>query len=316
VKIEQKVEVDAPLDRVWALVNDVPKIAPCMPGAQLTNVVDERTYEGTIRVKLGPINMSYKGTAVLDEMDEASHTARLTASGKDVRGGGTARAGVEMKLESLSATSTAMAVTADVQLTGKVASFGRGAIQDVSTKLFGQFAQCLRETLEEEGKAGAAAGAGAGTAAAGAEAGAAGTGTAEGARAGTAEGARAGTAGAGTEGAAGAPAASAGTAATAGTAGAAAQTPTAGAEAGARADADAQIAGATASEAGAGAPLPEAGTGASQPQPPPPATTEPRQPRASQPIQGGGLVLTALAGLLKAWWAALITFFRRLFSRG
>jgi carbon monoxide dehydrogenase subunit G len=263
VKIEQNVEVDAPLDRVWALVNDVPRIAPCMPGAQLTNVVDERTYEGTIRVKLGPINMSYKGTAVLGEIDEASHSARLTASGKDVRGGGTARAGVQMKLEPLSASSTSMAVTADVQLTGKVASFGRGAIQDVSAKLFGQFAQCLRETLEEESRALAPAAAGA---PAGAEA---------------------------------APAAAAG----------------AEAEAGARADADAQVAGATAGEAGAGAPLPSAGTGATPSQVPPPGTTAPT-PRASEPIRGGGLVLTAIIGLLKAWWAALVTFFRRLFARG
>lgn len=231
MKIEQNVEVDAPLDRVWALVNDVPRIAPCMPGAQLTNVVDESTYEGTIRVKLGPINMSYKGKAVLDEVDESSHTARLTASGKDVRGGGTARAGVEMKLEPLSASSTSMAVTADVQLTGKVASFGRGAIQDVSAKLFGQFAQCLRETLEEESKASAPA-------------------------------------------AAGAPA----------------EAP---AEAGARAEADAQVAGATAGEAATGA----------------------RAPRASEPIRGGALVLTAVLGLLQHWWAALVAFFRRLFSR-
>jgi carbon monoxide dehydrogenase subunit G len=260
VKIEQNVEVDAPLDRVWALVTDVPRIAPCMPGAQLTNVVDERTYEGTIRVKLGPINMSYKGSAMLDEMDEASHTARLTASGKDVRGGGTARAGVEMKLESLSASSTRMAVTADVQLTGKVASFGRGAIQDVSTRLFGQFAQGLRETLEEESRAAAPAAAGATGAGVGA------TGT------------------------------------------------TGGTDAGAWAEADAQIAGATAGEAGAGAPLPSAGTTATPSQAPPPGTTAP-EPRASQPIQGGGLLLTAVAGLLKAWWAALVTFFRRLFSR-
>jgi uncharacterized protein len=218
VKIEQNVEVDAPLDRVWALVNDVPRIAPCMPGAQLTKVVDERTYEGTVRVKLGPINMSYKGTAVLDEIDESTHSARLTANGKDVRGGGTARAGVEMKLEPRSASSTGMAVTADVQLTGKVASFGRGAIQDVSARLFGQFAQCLRETLEEEARAAApAAAAGAGAAA-------------------------------------GAPAAEA---------------PAAGAPA----------------------------------------------PRAGAPIRAGGLVLTAIAGLLKAWWAALVTFLRRLFGR-
>jgi carbon monoxide dehydrogenase subunit G len=251
VKIEQNVEVDAPLDRVWALVNDVPRIAPCMPGAQLTNVVDESTYEGTIRVKLGPINMSYKGKAVMGEIDEATHTARLTASGKDVRGGGTARAGVEMKLESLSASSTSMAVTADVQLTGKVASFGRGAIQDVSTKLFGQFAQCLRETLEEEFKAAAPAAAGA--AAAGAEAGAPAA-AAAGAQGAAGAGAAAPSAPAGTEAATGAPAT-------------AAETP---------------------AEAGA---------------------------QASAPIRGGALVLTAVLGLLKHWWAALVAFFRRLFSR-
>ncbi|HEX8931203.1 MAG TPA: SRPBCC family protein, partial [Actinomycetota bacterium] len=258
MKIEQNVEVDAPLDRVWALVNDVPRIAPCMPGAQLTNVVDDRTYEGTIRVKLGPINMSYKGTAVLDEVDESTHSARLTASGKDVRGGGTARAGVLMKLEQRSETSTSMAVTADVQLTGKVASFGRGAIQDVSAKLFGQFAQCLRETLEEEGRAAAPAAADAG--ATGGDGGDGGDGGAGGNGGGGA--ATAGTATA-QPGAAPAPAGgetvpSAGTAASAGTAGATAQAPGAGgqtaADAAAVTEAETQAAAATAGEAGA--PLP------------------------------------------------------------
>src|SRR6266540_2858220 len=97
MRIEQTVEVDAPLDRVWALVNDVPRVAPCMLGATFTKVVDERTYEGTVRVKLGLINLFYKGTVVLD-----------------------------------------------LHLTGRVASFGRGAVQDVSARLFGEFAQCLR----------------------------------------------------------------------------------------------------------------------------------------------------------------------------
>jgi uncharacterized protein len=307
MKIEQNVEVDAPLDRVWALVNDVPRIAPCMPGAQLTNVVDERTYEGTVRVKLGPISMSYKGTAVLEEMDESGHTAKLTASGKDVRGGGTARAGVVMQLERISDTTTGMAVTADVQLTGKVASFGRGAIQDVSTRLFGQFAQCLRETLEEEGRAAAAAPSG--------------DGAGEGVAAGTEAGRGAPAAGGATgQGAAAAPAPgstvpSAGTAASAGTAGGTAQVRGAGgqtpADAAALTEAEAQVAGATAGEAGAGAPLPTAGSGAAQAQPRPAAT-----PRASEPIKGGGLVLTAIAGLLKAWGAALVAFFKRLFGRG
>jgi carbon monoxide dehydrogenase subunit G len=299
MKIEQNVEVDAPLDRVWALVKDVPRIAPCMPGAELTSVVDERTYEGTVRVKLGPINMSYKGKAVMDELDESSHTAKLTASGKDVRGGGTARAGVVMQLERISDATTAMAVTADVQLTGKVASFGRGAIQDVSNKLFGQFAQCLRETLEEEGRAAAAASSG-------------GDGAAPATAAGQGAGAPAGAA---TAPATGSTLPSAGTAASAGTAGATATAPGAGgqtaADAAAVTEAEAQVAGATAGEAGAGAPLPTAGAGAAQ-APPRPAAT----PRAAQPIQGGGLVLTAIVGLLKAWGAALVAFLKRLFGRG
>src|ERR671931_2235764 len=148
MKIEQTVEVDAPLDRVWALVNDVPRVAPCMPGAALTKVVDERTFEGTVRVKLGPINLSYKGTVVLDEVDEAAHSAQMSANGRDVRGGGTAKARVDTRLEAISDSRTRMSVSTDLHLTGRVASFGRGAVQDVSARLFGEFAQCLRQTLE------------------------------------------------------------------------------------------------------------------------------------------------------------------------
>src|ERR671931_2047955 len=148
MKIEQTVEVDAPLDRVWALVNDVPRVAPCMPGATLTKVVDERTYEGTVRVKLGPINLTYKGTVVLDEVDEAAHSAQMSANGRDVRGGGTAKARVDTRLEAISDRRTRMSVVTDLHLTGRVASFGRGAVQDVSARLFGEFAQCLRQTLE------------------------------------------------------------------------------------------------------------------------------------------------------------------------
>ena len=150
MKIEQTVEVDAPLERVWELVNDVPRVAPCMPGAALTNVIDDRTYEGTVQVKLGPIRMSYKGTVVLEEVNDAEHWARLSAKGRDVKGSGTAQANVRTQLESVDGNRTRMTVSSDVQLTGKVASFGRGAVQDVAAKLFGQFAQCLRDSLQEE----------------------------------------------------------------------------------------------------------------------------------------------------------------------
>ena len=91
MRIENTVEVDAPLDRVWALVNDIPRVAPCMPGAALTGVHDD-TYEGTVAVKLGPLRMSYKGKVVVEGVDEANHSARLAATGKDTKGAGTARA--------------------------------------------------------------------------------------------------------------------------------------------------------------------------------------------------------------------------------
>jgi carbon monoxide dehydrogenase subunit G len=158
MRIENVVEVDAPIDRVWALVNDIPRVAPCMPGAALTGVVDERTYEGTVAVKLGPLRMSYKGRVVVEEVDEAGRSARLAASGKDTKGAGTARATVETRLEPVGDARTRMSVASDVQLTGRVASFGRGgAINDVATRLFGEFADCLRATLEAEGAPGAEA---------------------------------------------------------------------------------------------------------------------------------------------------------------
>ena len=77
MRIENTVEVDAPLDRVWALVNDIPRVAPCMPGAALTGVLDDKSYEGTVAVKLGPLRMSYKGKVVVEEVAEANHSARL-----------------------------------------------------------------------------------------------------------------------------------------------------------------------------------------------------------------------------------------------
>jgi uncharacterized protein len=158
MRIENVVEVDAPVDRVWALVNDIPRVAPCMPGGALTNVVDEQTYEGTVAVKLGPLRMSYKGTVVIQDVDEAGRSARLAASGKDTKGAGTARATVDTRLEPVGDTRTRMSVTSDVQLTGRVASFGRGgAINDVATRLFREFADCLRATLEAEQAATAAA---------------------------------------------------------------------------------------------------------------------------------------------------------------
>jgi carbon monoxide dehydrogenase subunit G len=299
MRIENTVDVDAPLDRVWALVNDIPRVAPCMPGAALTGVLDDNTYEGTVAVKLGPLRMSYKGKVTIDEVDEANHRARLTASGRDTKGAGTAKANVETRLEPAGDTRTRLKVTSDVQLTGKVASFGRGgAINDVATRLFGQFADCLRTTLESEPTP--ATGSGMAGAPGSGMAGAPGSGVA--AAAGTAA-ADSGATGPGVAepAAAGAPPAGAGTS-------------PAGAEAASPSGPGAAGDGTTTADAGAGtaaSPAPPAATAtpASAPRSPAPPA------RAPEALDAGSLVGTVIKGRLQALFQAIAGFFRRLFRR-
>jgi uncharacterized protein len=289
MRIENTVEVDAPLDRVWALVNDIPRVAPCMPGAALTGVLDDDTYEGTVAVKLGPLRMSYKGKVVVEGVDEANHSARLAATGRDTKGAGTARAAVETRLEPVGDTRTRLHVTSDVQLTGKVASFGRGgAINDVATRLFGQFADCLRATLEsEQAPAGSAEEPGA-TAATGATA---------------AEAASTGTS------ASPAPAPSPSSSADAGPPGAVPSPPAspgAGPPSGAGAAGD----GTTTTGDGDGAATP-----ATQPPAVPASSPQAPAPRPVEALDAGSLVGTVIKGRLAALFQAIAGFFRRLFGR-
>jgi uncharacterized protein len=296
MRIENTVEVDAPLDRVWALVNDIPRVAPCMPGAALTGVHDDDTYEGTVAVKLGPLRMSYKGKVVVEGVDEANHSARLAATGKDVKGAGTAKASVETRLEAVGDNHTRLLVTSDVQLTGKVASFGRGgAINDVATRLFGQFADCLRATLEAEAApAGTSTTAGVGTAvpADGPAAMAAGGAT-------TTAPADVGTAipGGGMAAAGTSPSAAAGP-------------PGTGAPPSASADVGPPPG---AAAAGDGQSITDAS--ASQPPAAPPRPAQTPAPRPVEALDAGSLVGTVLKGRLTALFQAIAGFFRRLFRR-
>lgn len=331
MRIENTVEVDAPMDQVWALVNDIPRVAPCMPGAALTGVGDDDTYEGTVAVKLGPLRMSYKGKVTVESLDEVNHSARLAASGRDTKGAGTARANVETRLESVDPTHTRLHVTSDVQLTGKVASFGRGgAINDVATRLFSQFADCLRATLEAEpaSDGGAGASATAGTeATAGVGAGAAPGPSTAGATTspGTAEAAASpGTAEAAADGGTAVPGGG-GTAATAdggtttapaGT-GAAAATPTegVGTTSGGGSPPTATTTG-TAPPSGTGA-AGDGTTTASAGAAATPATAAPRPPapRQAEALDAGSLIGTVIKGRLTALFQAIAGFFRRLFGR-
>src|SRR4029077_15398013 len=142
--------VNRPIDEAWAVITDVEKIAPCLPGAQLQEIEGD-IYRGVVKIKLGSITPQFKGQASFTDRDDAAHTATLKAEGRDTGGRGNASAEIAAQAESLSPTSTRVVVTTDLHITGKVAQFGRGIIGDVSSKLMGQFANNLNEMLDEQG---------------------------------------------------------------------------------------------------------------------------------------------------------------------
>jgi carbon monoxide dehydrogenase subunit G len=146
--INNEFTVPLAIDRAWQLLTDVERIAPCMPGAQLTGV-DGDTYSGKVLIKLGPVTAQYAGTAVFESKDDVAHVAVLRASGRDSRGQGNASALITATLEPLDE-QTKVSVRTDLTITGKVAQFGRGVIIDVSAKLLDQFVQCLESSLIAE----------------------------------------------------------------------------------------------------------------------------------------------------------------------
>ena len=148
MELTHQFTVPASVDDAWAAFNDLERIAPCFPGASLTSF-DGESFEGLVKVKLGPISMQYTGAGSFAERDEAAHRAVVAAKGKDKRGNGTAAATVTATLTSAGAASTDVTVTTDLTITGKPAQFGRGVMQDVSDRLLAQFASCLETKLGE-----------------------------------------------------------------------------------------------------------------------------------------------------------------------
>lgn len=137
-----------PVERAWAVLLDIERVAPCMPGATLT-AHDGTDFAGTVKVKLGPVNLTYKGKGRFVEVDEAARRVVITASGADSRGAGTAAANVTAALVAVDS-HTRVEVVTDLDVTGKAVQFGRGMIGDVSARLVGQFADCLAGKLAEE----------------------------------------------------------------------------------------------------------------------------------------------------------------------
>lgn len=134
--------VGVPVDEAWRVLTDIERIAPCMPGAQLTEVEGDE-YRGTIKVKVGPITAQYRGAARFKERDDAAHRAVIVAEGRDTRGQGTASAEITATLTGTDDGGTRVEVHTDLTVTGKVAQFGRGVLADVSAKLLDQFVACL-----------------------------------------------------------------------------------------------------------------------------------------------------------------------------
>jgi carbon monoxide dehydrogenase subunit G len=147
VQLENSFTVPVPVDEAWRVLLDIERIAPCMPGAALDSVTGD-DFTGRVKVKLGPINLTYQGKASFVEKDETAHKAVIDARGKDQRGNGTASATVTATLRS-EGQSTRVDVLTDLNITGKPAQFGRGVMTDVGNKLLGQFADKLAAQLGE-----------------------------------------------------------------------------------------------------------------------------------------------------------------------
>jgi uncharacterized protein len=145
MKLDHDFRVDAGLDTAWRVLLDIERIAPCMPGAQLQEVEGD-DYRGTVKVKVGPITAQYRGVARVVESDPAQHRVVLHAEGRDTRGQGNASATITATLAP-DGDGTRVRVDTDLNVTGKVAQFGRGVMADVSTKLLGQFVDCLGTTV-------------------------------------------------------------------------------------------------------------------------------------------------------------------------
>lgn len=150
MELENEFVVNRAIDQAWAILTDLERIAPCLPGAQLQEIEGD-VYRGVVKVKVGPIGAALKGEASFVEKDDPNHRAVLKGEGRDTKGNGNASALITATLKQLSPTSVTCVVHTNLNMTGKVAQFGRGALADISGKLMQQFARNLDEMLARDG---------------------------------------------------------------------------------------------------------------------------------------------------------------------
>ena len=156
IEIVKTFVVKAPSAAVWGFLTDPQRVARCMPGAAITDRIDEKTFAGTMAVKVGPVSTSYKGKVVFERLDASAHTAEIVATGQDIRGRGGADLRLTSSVKELSPSETEVTASSKVNITGILAQMGRGMVQDVSDQLFQVFSQRMRAELEPSAHAAAA----------------------------------------------------------------------------------------------------------------------------------------------------------------
>jgi uncharacterized protein len=151
MEFDSSFEIPLPPDQAWPLLMDVARIAPCMPGAELTEITDPRNYKGKISVRLGPVSLAFAGKVALEDVDDIKHTARVKAQGSDAKGRGAANAAATFKVEP-KGTGSIVLIHTDLMLSGAVAQYGRGVgmIQATAAQIIGQFAGNLRTQLAQQ----------------------------------------------------------------------------------------------------------------------------------------------------------------------
>lgn len=157
MRIESSFQVPVDRGTAWALLMDVPRVVPCMPGATLVEEVDDSNWKATMSVKLGPIGLTFATDVCREEADEQAGRVRLSATAREVRGRGSARATIESTLAAADDGETTVGVVTDLSLSGAVAQYGRGIVQDVTAQLVARFAECLRAQLADRPGTGEAA---------------------------------------------------------------------------------------------------------------------------------------------------------------
>jgi carbon monoxide dehydrogenase subunit G len=147
-KIEERFEVKAPIERVWNYLIDPQRVVHCLPGAELLELLDDGTFLGAIKVRVGPLSMSYKGQGKFTEINEEAHQVRMTGDAREVGGSGSTKVSMLSTVSPLESGGCEVLVNADIDLVGKIVQFGRGMIEEVSRQMFRQFSTCVRQQLE------------------------------------------------------------------------------------------------------------------------------------------------------------------------